>query len=160
MDVGRSFPKEVFRLKRVMKRLEDPMPVLGKIGLDMLEIEKLIFASRGRRGGGSWRVLKPDTIRKKGTSLILRTLEAKPNYSSLGNDTMYRSVTEPGAEYQIFALSKNKLMFGTSRPYAGAHQKGSRKRKIPARPFIRFLDTDRARWNEMILFYVTNPHRE
>jgi hypothetical protein len=137
--------------------------VMAKITNDMLRVEKQIFYGQGRRGGGSWKPLKPDTVRKKGVGYqnILRTASAKPGYSKIGDvqsvDTLFRSMTERGAPYQILNVTNTTVEFGTERPYAGAHQHGSYLRFIPARPFLNFLQLDIDRWDAMIARHLMAP---
>jgi len=141
----------------------DTAVVIDKIFLDMLRVERQTFYAQGRRGGGSWPALAPDTVRKKGVGYqnILRTDLAKPGYSKIGGsnsvDTLYRSMTEPGAPYQVKTLTNTSIAFGTTRPYAGAHQHGSWLRSIPARPFLRFLPVDIDRWDRMISEHLMAP---
>lgn len=137
------------------KRATDFRPVLNDIGLDMMRVERALFASQGRRGGGSWGTLKPDTVRKKGTVQILRTEGARAGYSKPGNDALYRSVTNPGATGQLFRVTKNRLTFGTSVKGAEAQQFGTRKMR--ARPFIRFTAADTSRWMRMLMEYALTP---
>jgi phage gpG-like protein len=162
IDVKHSVTKEAVRLDAVAKQAQNFTTVMERIYLDILKIEHVMFRSQGRRGGGSWARLKPDTVRKKGDWFILRTDRANPGYSKIGKsnsvDTLYNSVTKPNAAYQIWRIEKNALLFGTARPYAGVHQYGSSKRHIPARPFLRFLDTDVRRWDDWMLFHVVKPH--
>lgn len=123
---------------------------MTEIGLDMLRVTESVFHSNGRRGGGSWRRLKPDTVRKKGGSEILRTSGARPGYSDIGNNALYKSVTQLGAPFQILRITNRVIDFGTDRPQAGVQQYGSAKRKIPARPFLRFTTNDTNRWMGML----------
>jgi phage gpG-like protein len=138
-------------------------PVMERIVVDMMRVEKRVFSGQGRRGGGSWPELAPDTVRKKGVGYqnILRTSNANPNYSKIGGaqsiDTLYRSLTQPGAPYQVLGIRNNIIRFGTSRPYAGAHQRGSWLRSIPARPFLTFLEADYVRWTRMIAEHLMEP---
>ena len=142
---------------------ENTRPVMDRIVVDMLRVEKRIFSAQGRRGGGSWKELAPDTVRKKGVGYqnILRTSNANPGYSKIGGtqsiDTLYRSLTQPGAPYQILGVRNSFIRFGTSRPYAGAHQHGSWLRSIPSRPFLTFLEADYARWTRMIAEHLMEP---
>lgn len=137
--------------------------VMDRIVADMLRVEKVTFRAQGRRGGGSWAALAPDTIRKKGIggSNILRTDLANEGYSKIGNetssDTLFKSVTVRDAPYQILKISRNSIAFGTSRPYAGAHQTGSWLRHIPARPFLVFIPEDYTRWENMIADFMMEP---
>jgi phage gpG-like protein len=132
-------------------------PVMIQIAADMLETERVIFQAQGRRGGGSWRSLKPDTIRRKGSGTrILFTSEAHHGYGS-GTDALYRSVTQVGAPNQILQIDKNSVTLGTTRPYAKAMQEGSPHRNIPARPFMTFLPSDIDRWERMIAKRIVKP---
>jgi hypothetical protein len=146
------------------EQAKDTRIVMDRIIADMFMVEKAVFRGQGRRGGGSWAALKPDTIRKKGIGgiNILRTDLANPGYSKIGespsSDTLFKSVTEPDAPYQIKAVRNNSILFGTKRPFAGAHQYGSFLRYIPARPFIKFTNLDADRWTQMIFDHLmTTP---
>lgn len=142
------------RLNRYAHRAQNTLPVMEDIALDMLRVEGLIFSSNGRRGGGSWKQLKKDTVRKKGSVQILRTSEAKPGYSFPGNDALHESLTRKDAPYQIRIVSRRGIEFGTSVPGAAAQQAGAPSKGIPPRPFLRFLQTDIDRWDRMILDYL------
>jgi len=145
------------------KQSRDTMVVMEKIVADMMRAERATFYAQGRRGGGSWKPLKPDTIRKKGVGYqnILRTDLANPGYSKIEGsnsvDTLFRSLTRPGAQYQILNVTNTSIRFGTDRPYAGAHQHGSWLRFIPARPFMTFLPSDQERWSRMISEHLMAP---
>lgn len=119
---------------------------LADITEDMFRIEEVVFNSNGRRGGGSWARLKDDTVRKKKSAVILQD-----------TGVLKRSVTEPGAEYQILDITNEGIAFGTERPFAAVQQSGSPARNIPARPFLRFLPTDISRWNLLILSHLMEP---
>lgn len=137
-------------LNRYAHRGAETGPVMDEIALDMIRVEGMIFKSNGRRGGGAWRNLKPDTIRKKGTTQILRTAGARQGYSSPGNDALFRSLTVLGAPGQILEITRRRVEFGTSVESASVHQRGAPSVGIPARPILRFLPSDIARWNRMI----------
>lgn len=128
--------------------------------LDMMRVTQIQIDSRGRRGGGSWASLKPDTVRKKGYSEIFFTADAKDKYTEIGGDALVKSVTQEGAPYQSIRILNTGFWFGTSRPYAAAQQRGSTKRKIPARPFLRVLPSDTQRWGNMITARLTRVFRE
>lgn len=120
---------------------------LAEIEADIFRIEKNIFSSGGRYGGGSWKKLSPETIRRKqGRTTILRD-----------TDALYNSVTEPGAQFQILEVTPHTLVFGTDRPWAAVHQYGSPY--VRARPFIRFLPSDVDRWSRMLLNHVVGRFR-
>jgi|SRR5215831_14057125 len=126
-------------------RAIDMRPVGEEIATDMLRIEKMVFQRSGARGGSRWKSLAESTIRKKGSTKILR-------------DTydLMRSVSERGAAHQILKVDKNSVELGTDRPWAFVHQYGSKGfSKTPARPFMRLLPQDEIRWRGMILDYLT-----
>lgn len=120
------------------------LPVMGAIEEDIFRIEETIFNSGGRRGGGSWAPLKPSTVKRKGNALILRD-----------SDSLFESVTVPGAEFQILDVSSTHIIFGTDRPWAVVHQEGNAHNR--ARPFIRFLPNDVSRWTTMIARHLMEP---
>lgn len=142
------------RLNRYAHRGQETTPVMWQIAADMIAVEGAVFASNGRRGGGSWKRLKPDTVRKKGVFDILRTRDANLAYSEPGNDALFDSLTKINAPFQILEVSRRGVEFGTSVPAAGIMQEGSSKRNIPARPFMRFTQNDVDRWNEMIIAHL------
>ena len=136
IDFG-SLHKVAGELEKLGRNARYTESVLHLIFLDMLKVEEALIRSQGRRGGGSWKRLKKSTVQKKGMSKILYTEGAFPNYSKYGDNTLVRSLTVEDAPYQIGEFTNNSILFGTSRPWANVVQSGSRKRKIPARPFIR-----------------------
>lgn len=123
--------------------------VMKLIYYDMMRAEEALFDSQGRRGGGSWKRLKPLTIKKKGSNRILETADAKENYSSIGNDALKKSLTRENAPFQVKLVDNTTILFGTSRPWASVHQTGSR-RGVPPRPFLRFTKNDLNRWSRMM----------
>lgn len=61
------------------------------------------------------------------------------------------SLLQPGGE-NILRISPTKLFFGTSVPYAGFHQFGTKN--LPIRPFL-FIDEQRARaWRSIVLAHL------
>ena len=136
---------------------EHMKPVMENVATDMLRVTQAVFSSNGRRGGGSWARLKPDTVKKKGDTEILRTEHANPGYSSIGNNALYRSVTEREAEFGVLHTTNFTVEYGTDRPYAGVHQQGSLKRNIPARPFLRFTAFDISRWSKWVEDWTMQP---
>lgn len=149
--------KAEYHLRMGAKKATNFKLVFNEIGLDMLEIEKSIFSSRGHRGGGSWAALKPDTVRKKGNTQLLYTTGAKPGYSKNGNNALYSSVSELDAPGQIFQTYKHSLHFGTSLPEGWTMQQGAPAKNIRARPFLKFTERDTIKWERMILDHLMEP---
>lgn len=146
----KSFGDEI-RVAEKLHKMEvaasDTYAPLLVIAEDMMKAEGALFASGGRRGGGSWARLKPDTIKRKGSTRIL-----------YDTGTLEKSLTVPGAEYQVLNIGKDTLEFGTSDPVAGLHQHGTYK--MPARPVIKFTTGDSARWMNIIVGHLVKPFAE
>lgn len=141
-----SIEKFINKANMSAERALATVGVFLKVAEDIFRIEESIFHSEGRRGGGSWKRLKEDTIKRKGSVEILRS-----------SDSLYRSVTEPGAEYQILEVDNTGIIFGTDRPWAGVQQFGSTYKNRPARPFIKFTPYDTNRWNTWIIEHLMEP---
>jgi len=136
----------------------DLKPPFNRVYEDMMRIEEIIFFSSGRRGGGSWKRLSPVTIQRReqqgiyGDSILFATGQ------------LFDSLTERSAKWQVKYIGKERMEFGTKRPNAWMHQegyqfpsKGNRPgRRIPKRPFIKFLDSDFDRWQSWITKYLTD----
>jgi phage gpG-like protein len=145
--------------ERVAKKLaitaDEARPVPMKAVFNKIETEMRLavggeFRSQGRRGATSWAKLKEETIRKKGNSRILYTRGANPEYSNLGNDALFRSLTIRSDPDHIYKIAGYIMEFGTSNPHAAIHQKGAPSRNIPKRPFLRFTRRDVDVWKGLI----------
>lgn len=122
---------------------------IAEITADLFRIEEAQFSSQGRRGGGSWKQLADSTVRRKGSSKILRD-----------TDELYHSLTELDAPGQILEVSGSGIVFGTDRPWAAVHQHGSANAHIPARPFLRILPGDVNRWTQIILRHLERAFKD
>jgi hypothetical protein len=56
--------------------------------------------------------------------------------SDLGPDAVYQKPSDEGGDKQIFDVLDHGVIVGTNVAYAAAHQYGSKKQGIPARPFL------------------------
>jgi len=121
----------------------DMFAVLARIVQDLMFNTAKQFYSKGHRGGGSWAELAPSTIRQKGHSAIL-----------IDTKDLIRSVTQPGAEYQILEFTESGFEFGTERPYAYTHQEG---RGQKTRPFLVVLQSDVDKWHRWMGEHITKP---
>lgn len=140
---------------------EDTFPVVQRVIMDMLRVEGILFRSNGRRGGGSWAHLRPNTVKKKGNTKILRTSGSNPGYSVVDQfenaNTLFNSLVMRGAPFQILEFTKDHIEFGTERPGASAHQFGNPRKHVPARPIIRFLPEDYDRWAGFYARHTMRP---
>lgn len=117
------------------RRISYPALAFDEIRQYLLSSEQALFNSSGRRGGGSWKRLTRDWLRRKhrqGDSLNI--LEQK--------GILEASLTEAGHPLQVFEYDNNQMVFGTTRSGAGAHQEGVPGR-LPRRPVIKVTEKDR-----------------
>lgn len=145
-EVDGSIAKEAKRLENAGEGVNELLPVLVRISEDMMRIEKVVFDSQGRRGGGQWKPLKPETIKRKGSNRIL-------HYTG----ELEASLTEPGAPNQILRFGSQSVEFGTSDPIAAYHDQG--RGSNPRRPLIKLVPGDIKRWNKMISDYLIRKHK-
>jgi hypothetical protein len=146
------------RLEAVEGRMRDMIPAYTEIMEDMVTITEIQIRSGGRRGGGSYAALKPDTVRKKGTSDILYTAGANDKYTRFGDDALVKSVaSRDGNEFSVREVTPDGIIFGTDRPYANVHQRGYSAKKIPARPFLQILQGDVDRWETILSRHMLAP---
>lgn len=128
------------KFNRMGAKVKDARPAFRRIVDRLYAIEKAMFESGGRRGGGSWKRVSSEWMaRKIREGRDLRTM----HYTG----DLRRSLTEPGAKYQVLRVGKTQLVFGTTRPGAEAHQHG---RGVPRRPVIRLTKRDRAMFRDEI----------
>lgn len=124
-------------------------PVMESVGMDMRRVQSRIFASQGRRGGGSWQQLAASTRRKKAR------LGQDPRIL-FGTHRLYDSVTRKTAD-SIYKITNDAIDFGSKRPGAFAHQAGI---GVPRRPFIKFTEDDKRRWVKMVQIHLVEGFRK
>src|SRR4051812_31916579 len=111
---------------------------LNKIADDMFRVIGATFSSQGRRYGGSWKALDPQTVKRKAAagSLDPRIL--------IASGALMRSVSHEGDPNQIFQVTGSEIILDSTLDYAEAHQRGNDH--VPKRQFIKFYPQDRRRW--------------
>lgn len=124
-------------------------PVMEEVAVDMMRIERKVFSSQGRRGGGSWRSLSPSTVRKK----IKMGQDPRILFAT---HRLFDSVTRAGHPDSALKISNDAIDFGSKRPGAVAHQKGL---GVPQRKFINFTEADRRRWVKMVQVHLVSGFR-
>lgn len=111
-------------LVRKLRAMEKPQQHLEAMGLALVALTKRAFTDSSLRPS-------PWAARKDGSPASLRK-----------TGMLWQSI-------RITALDTNSVTVGSDRAYAAAHQLGSSKRGIPARPFFPFsesgIPTDRAK---------------
>lgn len=158
LDPTDSVDKVVAKLEDSAELAINTLFPMEEIVTDMFRVEETIFSSGGRRGGGSWKKLKDDTVKRKGSVDILRGT-GNSKYGDGPGDKLFESLTVRGAEFQILDVSRTGIIFGTERPFAAVHQQGSSSRNIPRRPFIKFTPFDIGRWNKILLNHIVKPFK-
>ncbi len=142
-----GLPETVRSLNRGIRSQTDLSDPLEEIAEDTTDVIKINFSSQGRRGGGSWQFLKKDTIKRRGFSgSILRV-----------SDRLYNSVAIFRGPEQTVHMGARKFTITTSVPYAATHQFG--RDKIPARPYVKFVEGDRKRWGNILQDHLIKAMR-
>jgi phage gpG-like protein len=116
------------KFTRLGQAAADAAPAMESVAQLIFSIEKTVFNSQGRRGGGSWKQDSPDWLARK----IRNGQDPRINHMTLA---LRRSVTEPGAPGQVLEVSPASLVVGSSLPQAAPSQRN--------RPFIKFTVADR-----------------
>jgi len=113
---------------RMGDRVQDARPAFTKILAYIFDVEKRIFSSEGRRGGGSWRRLSPSWTERKS--------ELYPGETRMGiaSGVLYEALTQPDAPHQNIKLQRQQLIVGIALPYIVTQQEN--------RPVIKFTKKD------------------
>lgn len=130
-------------LQEAAENAKDLTPVFRRIDRDLSGFFRLQFETSGAEGGEPWAPLAPATIagrtrlNARGTARVSARGRARGGLFRPLWDTgrLKRSLQQVGPE-SIRVLRRTEYARGTSVPYAGVHQKGSKDGKIPARRFI------------------------
>lgn len=138
--------KAALKLEESGAAAVDTISVMERILVDMFRVEEAVFSSQGRRGGGSWAGLKPETIKRKQSAVIL-----------VDTGELLRSVTESTDDMRV---TNTSIDFATSHPGAASQQFGDSSRGLPARPFIRFTFYDLQRWESWITEHLTRTFND
>jgi phage gpG-like protein len=107
---------------RLRDKLEDLQPFLKVAGLVVLESVNRNFMAGGRP---AWVALSPTTIKRRGG-------KAQP----LRDTGLLMASISPGAPDGWYKLTPESVEVGTTVPYAGAQQFGTKDGHVPARPFM------------------------
>jgi len=114
-------------------------PAMAKVALYLMEVERRIFESQGRRGGGSW---KEDTeawqMRKAREGLDPRI--------NIARGKLMESMSKPEAPHQILHIGYRQVILGSDLPYADVTNRN--------RTFTRLLPRDRAVMRQIVADYL------
>lgn len=113
------------RLTRIGERARDLTPAWEEVMQHLEELEDVQFSTEGALLSGGWAPLRPSTLARKsmaGHSILTETGALRASLAGEDDADAIRRVTSEG------------LDFGTSVPYAGFHQRGTRR--MVARPLL------------------------
>lgn len=116
----------------------NPMTVIGGI--------KTAFVSKGGSSVFSWPELTQPYASRK-----FKEFGAAPLLVRTGS--LYKSLTEPGADGNVELFSWRKMVYGTAVPYAGFHQTGTSV--MAQRRFANVSPDQLKRWKSLISAYIT-----
>jgi hypothetical protein len=127
-------------------RAQDVEPAMIEIGQQLQKIADISMTAQGRRGGGSWAFLKPDTIRRKAKKGLDPRIE-------FATHALYNSLTKVAAGSHI-DTDHNSVRFGSDLAYARAQHFGRPEINLPARPLITIVEGDRKMMAKTILDHI------
>lgn len=129
------------RLHGMRNRVLRPGIYLTKYVIpDMEHVEKQIFESQGRRGGGSWKRLDPEWV-------IRKIREGMSPEINIRSGQMLGALTNRDASHAIRRIVGGSLIFGSSATGTAQSQR--------FRPVMKFTKYDRQRWARLWLAYIT-----
>lgn len=129
---------------RVDEFVSDFRSVWPNVAKEFYVIEHEQFESQGAHGAsGKWAPLSAAYAKRKAVVFpgqpILRAF-----------NSLYESMTSPDAGDSIYRPEALELTIGSKLPYALAHQRGSSKRHLPARPIISLTEDDKRKIQKSI----------
>lgn len=127
-------------------RATDAEPAMLEIANQLRQIAGISMTAQGRRGGGSWARLQPDTIRRKAK----KGLDPRTEFAT---HDLYNSLTRvaPGSHVHTDASS---VMFGSDLVQARTQHFGLPSKNVPARPLITIVEGDRKQMAKTILDHI------
>ena len=132
-------------LRRGVKALGDMAPALTVVADDMMRVIGTTIESGGRRYGGSWSALDPQTVARKAK----KGQDPRP---LIATGALLRAYSVPGAPNQHLEIGPQHITLESTLDYPEMIQSGTRK--MPARPFIDFYPADRKRWAKICAMYL------
>jgi phage gpG-like protein len=139
-------------LDGAMSALRNMKPALELVARDLMEVIDINFGSQGRRGGGSWKQLDPQTIQRKVREgelpLILIATSALRD-----SMTLYR---DPNMDLRV---TRDSISLSSRLIYADVQNRGGGPSDLPARPYADFMQGDVDHWASICADYLTEAMR-
>jgi phage gpG-like protein len=139
-------------LNGAMSAVGNMKPALELVARDLMEVIDINFGSQGRRGGGSWKQLNPETLARKVREgelpLILIATSALRD-----SMTLYR---DPNMDLRV---TRDFIELSSRLDYANVQDRGGGPSDLPARPYADFLQSDVDHWAEICAQYLTDAMR-
>ena len=125
----------------ILEGVNDLRPAFVDMSKELNSYHKAVFANEGQHGGNQkWAPLKEKTLQRKKNKKILNE-----------TGTLRGSFTSDSADGAIRVIKKLLFQWGSSTPYAGYHQTGTRN--MPKRSPLRFNDRLRRRMVKIVQKY-------
>lgn len=131
---------------RMGVRVQNAEPAMILIGQQLQRIAEISMTAQGRRGGGSWAALKPDTIRRKAK----RGLDPRTEFAT---HALFNSLTKlaPGSHIET---DDSSIRFGSDLAHARTQHIGLPSKNVPARPLMTIVEGDRKMMAKTILDHI------
>lgn len=150
-------------LEAIAEHAEGVDTVLRAIGLDLGRVAQTQFETEGRYASGGWRFLTPAYRKRKArmvaTGRIINGRRAQYLQILRLTDRLRLSLVQPQHPEHIETVVNHKLTWGTSVPYAGAHQNPKPGNPLPQRRFLELPEQKRQAYLRAVLTFVrTGKH--
>jgi len=123
----------------------DPTPAYAAIVADMMESIEKNFDTEGKHASGGWPELAESTRLQKDAA------GWSPGTILRATNDLFNSLTQEGDENMVLILGEG-LTFGSSVPYGGFHQQGTRK--MPMRKPLEFPEVEKVGWMKQLQRYI------
>lgn len=137
-------------LRRGVSALGDMSPALDVVADDMMYVIEKTFTGQGRRYGGSWAALSPETVKRKAA-------KGQDPRINIATGRMMRAFSLRGGDHQLLHVGPHSIELGSDLDYPEHTQYGTSR--MPARPFIDFYPQDRKLWAKICREYVVEAMR-
>lgn len=128
----------VRKLRRNLKKMEkiakEPIAVMKRIGVWMLKSTNKNFETEGANLGERWTPL---------SERYEKARKAKGRWGARSNILQVSGKLKRSIVYEVPKSFVLRWGHSTLAPYGNPHQTGSKKKNIPARPFLGFSDEDK-----------------